>query len=551
METVIIPKEKYLELGDLTLVAGFTGKIKKHIYNIIAEYRDQKVMYGIDFETFLDDDGKEEFERFGIYTNLRRMVRNLEKRNYLLIIDHSVGPENAREAAREFVGNYLPEGAVPTHFVVNKTMESYSEMVSWNNAIREIYPDILSLTSNAALIREKDREQAVSEMKEELEAEGIPYIEIGGLLGAISQAYNNFNTGTINAVRLMEEQVLDKWSGREVLVCSSAQRENLGVIAAYLFYKHGITPQLNYGDTSTYLANLSKLLFDRNRMLVEDQINYLKNLPDVMLRFNEGFEFFTLIDKKETTCRIRLSCLDMNKGEDAPVEKFLLDLNKVSVIPLLYEYPLKGNDGQGIKPVHDGLLTVFKTLERKLGKYDSTVNVTNTFFMEHAGVKYVAHVDAIDLRLFALVYPEHNELVPVFTQMGIENVSSLYPVNVLPAYSLPVKEFINKVRNTRPDYEFTSLAVYKHNHAIGLLVSYFNNKGQHLLKVDKGVDFVTLGLWWEETYKYRIFLLKDLSQHIDLQEFRKSRFGNHLSIFGGPHPSLNEEFNVTEEFLKE
>jgi len=135
-------------------------------------------------------------------------------------------------------------------------------------------------------------------------------------------------------------------------------------------------------------------------------------------------------------------------------------------------------------------------------------------------------------------------LVMVNTDFGLDDISSLYPVNVIPGYKPHVAKALKVVHT----HKVSRVNVYKHQQALGMMISYFSSWGANPLNVDNA-DFLTVGLWAEEPYKYRTFLLKELCRFIELQELRKQ--SKHISVFGGPHPQIHESFDISEYILKE
>jgi hypothetical protein len=544
LQDIIISEEEFKSLKNEESIEGFDYSIHRHIYNIIKKYPDQTNNYLVDFESYESDTNKELYESFGILVDRTRLSRDLDARNYLLLIEPDEDDQEVLNQCEQFIKENMPAGVAPDYFVVNKSFTSYEEMVKWNNLILSAYPESLPFATNGDLKKQRSKEAGIQGIKEDLVELGLEAIDITSSLEKLAEAYDNNNSATMLKLSELEKEVLSKYTGNEVLITSSGK--HVSVVAAYLYYKHGIVSHLSFNDTVSFLNRLSLLLFNRSRMLVEDQFKYILELPDVMLRFNDGFQFLIFLNKQDMRAKVRVSYIDANLPEVSNVEQAEFDLDKIHVIPLESEYNMNDANPLLVRPEHDALLELFKILERKINKFDSTVDVTNSFLFESDGVKFVGHIDSFSLQLPGLVYPVHNELTRVYHTFNINDVSSFYPINILPGFKEFVRNAIIEVSKT--GYRVSRVKPYHHQHALGLPISYFNNRGPYLLNPE-GLNFVTLGLWWEETYKHRSFIVKRLSRIIELQEFRKR--SKYISVFGGPHPLLRESFDITEEFLQE
>lgn len=544
---VVISQEEFQALRDEETIPGFDYKIQEHIFKILKKYPNQLEPITVDFDTHLPAAQQDIYESFGIQIDSSRMVRDSSLRQYLLIVEPATDPEVVKAQCEKFISENLPLGTSPDYFVVNKSIDTYEEMVEWNSLIMDWYPDSIPLPTFGNLKREHGREENLKVMLKELDDLQVNIIDIKDDLVKLDKAYTNLNRTTLSTLKEIERSALAQYTGKELLFNSGDNRNHVGIVSAYLFYKHGIVPHLTPNDTQGFLNRLSPMMFSTQYMLAEDQLLYLQQLPDVLMRFNEGLQFLIFVDKPEFRCRVRVSYIEADDPESSDLNATEFDLSALQIIPLRYEYDMSGNDISRIRPVHDKLLGLFKILERKLNKFDSVVDVTNTFFFERNQKRCVGHIDSINLRMPALIYPVHNELSLVYNDFSLQDISSMFPVNVLPGYKEPVKKIISDVRRISK-YPVKNLKIYKHAYPIASILSYFYNKGPNLLNLED-TDFVAAGLGWYETYRYRARLLREILSEIDLQEFRKR--SNFISVFGGPHPMLREEFVITEDVLKE
>lgn len=555
MEEVSLDTFNSLSSGDDSI--GFTNKVHYHVYRFYKEFKDQRKTYKVVPPMNVDFDRSKIYERFGIHFK-DAVVIDEEAREYVVIIDPLKGSANLENHVQEFVNQYLPEDAVPTFFVIDKVLESYEEFAFWVERVREVFPQIYPLADYSHLVLQKSREQDISGMVAEAALLGYSHYMIDDLIESIAKEFRQVNSLTLNLVKRAEEVILEEYKkSTNLILMYSGPRENEGIVScfcAYMFYKHKINSHLYPTLTLTYLGNVSYLLFDRARMLAEDQINFLRNLPDVACKFSPdlALAYGVYLETGAMDCRVRVAYADYDNLDSASVERATMRIKDIALIPLDYEVGISVRNLSSFRENHDKFLEALIKFEA-ICESPKLLNVTNVFFMEINGKKKIAHIEEITLDLPAVLYPLNKELVKTKVNLTLEDISTLYPVNVLGGYKNAFGPFILEVQNAYKKAVGTSKGLkvkfYEHNHALGLIIHHFNNSGPKLLNIQEVKDFITLGLWWEETYRFRTSLASRISKYMDVKKSR--HYSKFFSIFGGPFPLFGEELVLREEFLKE
>lgn len=535
---VSIESSKFSDLSLKKTFSGFLSNVQAHIYNVISEYPNQKVWYEIDGLPVMDETSRRLYESFGLFVDSTAMSRSLDKRNYLLIVDPNVS--DLEEYCRKFVQVYLP--ADPTYFVVNKEMTSYSEMVSWNNKVMELYPNILPLAEYPRLKEEYFKQGRVEEREKELTAIGKIPLNISAYAKEISDAVDSGNYITMSKILEVEKKIRPKLKKDVVLVSDNDSSDADSLLASYLFYKYEVPSHFNELGTKKMMSHLSTLMFDRNRMLVEDQFKYVHGLPDLMLMMNNDMQFLVVLLKGEMKSRVTIGYIPAEG--DGTFLRMETDSRELEIVSMKDEFPFK--DKGTLSYDHGRLLDILRKLDEKVKIHDTTCNVTNSFFFEKDGTKYIAKIENWDLQLPVILVPVNHKLARTKMTLGLDSISSLYTVNLLPGFESYVTNYFREW--SARGFSVKKWKIDKVNNPLGLFMMSYSHRGPNILSWENYFDFYTAGLWWVEPVKYRLFLVKEMSKDLDILKFRKK--SDFLSAFGGPHPSLRNDFVITEEFMK-
>lgn len=557
MNIVKVPQNVFTDIRSEQRMKGFGNKVYQNIYSFFKKYPDQRPLYKIEPSLKVGFDEESIYSKFGIILE-DSLVTEVENREYLVIIDPleaSIGLEKYLES---WISKNLPEDSIPTYFVIDKELETYEEFYFWVEEIRKIYPNIYPLSDYSNLVKKRAREKGMDGMIADAVSLGYFPLFIDKEIESIVSEFRYLNANTLSKIKEAEDKILSEYKkNKNIILMYSGSYENIGSVAAfcaYMFYKYRINSHLDYSTTRLYLGNLSSLLFDRSRMLVEDQLKFLKSLPNVAVMFNEDYtlSYVTYLDTQAMDCKVSLVYADYSNLDSAKPYRVKMDLDDIVFIPLDYEVGLSVRNLTKFRENHDEFFNNLVKFEN-ICESSKLMDVTNTFFMEVNGKKRIAHVEGIELSIPSVLFPTNKELTKTGITLTLNDLNRLYPINVLGGYKhsfadaiLEIKKAYYKVAGTDKGINFK---FYKHEREMGLLLKYYNNSGPNLLNISEFKDYVTLGLWWEETHKYRVGLSKIISKYLDP---KKSRYYNKFfSIFGGPFALFGDELVLREEFLKE
>lgn len=545
---------QYTPTNNLT----FSNKTNEAIYTLIRAIGSQKELQHWEDRPDISETSKKMLMRFGIIIGNPEVV-DLSDRSYLLTVEAD-WLDDLENHCINYVANFLPEDAVPTHYAINKFISSYDELRVWDTRLKEIYPRIQSLVDYTHLTESNARQNRLDTLIQAAESVGLKPFFLDKYMGDLLEEFKTSNRRTLDKFKELEDAVLDfrKDNPNLVLMCEGPVPDHTSAVCAYLFYKYRIPNNLPAGThTGLYLDKVSDLLFNKNRMLVEEQLAYLKDLPRVGVSFaaQQRLSFLVLIEKYNMECKVLIRYMDI----EAPstLIKAELNLSEIAIIPWKYEYRIDTTDVSTFRAEHDKIMKLFITFESLDSKTAKTLDMTNTCLLQIDGEKKLAVVEDISLKLPCVYTPIHNSLGKFSKVLGLSDISRVLPIDVLPGYkehlAKPLSSIITAFEKSTPG---KGLAIqkeiakfYKHDHAYGTILSEFGNAGHRLLGFSGVDDFVTIGLWWNETYRYRVALGKLLSPYLDIKASRK--YTGFFSIFGGPLPMFGDLLDIREEVLKE
>jgi hypothetical protein len=530
-----------------------------HIYSILKKYPDQRNFYMVDSSEAMDSSIKELYARFGIiigHTN----VLDLEKRNYILILSPEAETIGIPEYCETFAQDYLPEGAVPQYYIIELEIDTFEEMNAWNERVTSVYPGISTMASYSDLVKENSRGQRFEEMIADVKALGLEAFVIDPHVDRISTAFKQDNKRTIDVFVSVESELARhcKENPKTILMYNGTHTSIAATLCAFMFYKYSVNSHLSPSATKLYLSYVSDLYSNPYLMLAEEHIEYLRKLPDVATSFDDGnnMEYFVYLEKAAMDCRVTIACVDADDISGSEVEKYDLSLQDLIIIPLYHEVDLTTTNITYFRDNHDTLLKMFSKFEDRYPTAKRLMDVTNTLFIEHNGKKKLAHIEDIQMKLPAVFMPVNSSLPKFSKELDTTAIRSIYPLNIFAGYKEVMGPYVAEVQKAYQQAmgqtgQRVSITMnfFKHNHALGLAIRSFNNWSSYILDVYRVPDFVTLGLWWDETYRYRVSITRTLGRYLDAKKSRK--YTTFFSIFGGPFISFYPTLEIREEYLKE
>lgn len=562
-EQSLVPSSTSHELDIQTRQLIFSNNVKEAIFHIISAFPDQKQLIRWDDVPTINKEQRRILASFGIIIGNPDVV-DLSDRNYLLIVDPNWGMDLELNI-QKFVQAYLPPETEPTHYVINGTIDSYESFLMWLNRMQSLYPGIQALTDESRFVEQNLRSSYVEEMYEEARSNGFTPYTITPKLAEIANEYRLSNSKTLRLLRELEEDILAfRKANPNTILMSSGDAEGsssssgfTGVVAAYIFYKHGIPCHLPKPHTSLYLTQLAHLYFDPDRMLFEEQVNYFKSLPSVAICFDQSQShlFFVYVNREMINCKFLVSYMDIENPRE--LHRAEMNLHQMTIIPLADEYDLDTPNPSLFRINHDKLLQLYvKYTDLRKDMGSSMLDVTNTCLLEIDGRKKLAYIENAELNVPCVFTPVGTNLPRFNKNMGVHELRRLLPINCLPGYKQTLgrymKEVIGILNRNYPEQAAMlqrNMAVFPRNpkRALGGLVDGFYNYGPNVINISDVNDYLTIGLWWGETYTYRVGFAKRLYPMLKINETRK--FNSFFSIFGGPVPFFMDPLEFREEVL--
>ena len=556
MQIIELDRDEFMKYrGKSGISSAFSESITEHIYSFYKANPNQKVFYRVR-NTGIPSIYVSTYERFGFILEDRMTLENVD-REYLLIIDPY---EYNEEYIKKFCQENFPEEVSPTCFVVDKVFKDYSEFVFWTNTLESIFPNIYSLADYSKMKRSLASSQTLDERKRELYDLGLSPLDISSLIDKICADFRDGNVRTVRTLNEVERDIYLEYMAnpKSVLLYEGPNTVLAGVFCAYMFYKYDICSHLDNTATKSFVSALSDLMFDPNRMLVEDQINYLKSLPEIAVMFDPEFNFssFVYLDKSKMSCNVKLFYVDVDSVEFGDCHSAEFDIKSLPIIPIKYEYDLTTQDISQFRKVHDKLFDLISVFENRYDRNQKLFDLTNIVFVEINGTKCIAYVEDMTLNLPVVITPIGVNLPRVESILNLSDVKGLFPINIFADFNKVLTPYVKDILIAKQSIKGSPVSprdirakFYKHNHPFGVLLFNFNSVGDSLINIQGYNDYLTLGLWWKEAYIYRTGLAAALSRYISLKDHRK--FNKFFSVFGGPFPLFEDLLLIREEFLKD
>lgn len=555
MDNQLSIREEF-QIANVEKVIHFNRDIDRVIFEFRKLFPDQHELSKVPDRPDMSRELKDICAEFGIIVGNRTVIDSSNIK-YLLIVDPS-WEDNLEEMCEDFVAQNIPAPNSPTYYIIDKELNSLEEVSKWQSRLWEIYPDIQSLASYSRLVKAEGHLSRAKAKSDEAEALGYYPVFISDLLDPMIKEFETRNVETLAEFQKLEAAILEEKRKHPNLILMSGftNLRYVPKITAYMYYKHDIPCHLDSRVTVDHLSNVSRLQFSTYHMLVEEQIEYLRNLPRVAITFDSmlHYGFFVFLEKSRMECKFRLSYIDVESIKLSDVVKTEIHLDDLSVIPWDFEYDLKTKDLRSFREAHDKVLGLFRKFEKKLPARAKLLTMNNTFLLEIDGKKKLALVEGIDLRLPAVLTPLSEEMERSDTVLNLDFLPKLYPMSVLPDFKKELgphmMQLISVLKKTESNIDMKNIGAFpKVGRPLGFIIKEFNNYQYLKLGVSKVTDYMTLGLWWREIEMYNRVLTEKLFPHLDAKASRN--YGAFFSIFGGPFPLFPDILLLREEFLKE
>lgn len=535
---------------------NFSSSPANLIYKAISSMQDQRGYYEFPEPPAgaLREDQRAFYESFGIVFGKSKLALDNSKRNYLIIVQ----PEwysNLEEMCEDYCLNvaHIPEDKAPTHYIIDKQIDTLEEARFWMAAMKSIYPDIVPLEDYTWMKEEETNLMGKKSLVEEVTSLGYTPFFLDDLLDPIVEEYQTNNSRTLQLIREAEAKILEASKhSKIILMAGDSHPLRAASFAAYMYAQHRIPSHFSLYSEREYRSTLSTLLFNRNSLLVEDQINYIKQLPRVMITNSSdtNLSYFVFLEKSKMSCDVRVTYMDIESSQ-SNLEFKTISIWDLFIIPWKDEFDIQTKEISIFKEEHDRIMDLFRKFEERQRPGAPMLTMTNTALMMINGRKVLALVEGFDLRLPALFIPLDNSLSKFRGTITLDNLHRFFPIDIYADYQRVLAPYIKSIAETlkAEGSSPTGLASFhRHNYYFGHFIYQYNNDRKEL-NLSSVNDFIMIGLWWKETLVYKLNLSKVLEKHMDTKRMR--HFNDFFSIFGGPVPFLSRSLELREEYLKE
>ena len=531
--------ENFEKITNASTDIGINDKLfTSKIYKWLLKHPNQKEEYFIEGKQYPSNTASE-YAKFGI--ELKGNQSNIkEDREYVLIL-YSVHPENIEQDILNFCEAYLPKDVIPTWYVVaNKKYKSVEELERDKKYINSVFPTCQQLLDYKDIRDERYNKEIMEEYKNSYRELGVTdFIEISSYMEVLERLVSGINNGTGKEFKKVLHQLVDvfKQHPSAVLYYTGDNAQLYMIVAATLKYFFNIECITSDQSTTNMLSMYSELVYNSNTMLVEEQINYLRNFPTLSFRKND-YEFMVFIANKREGI-LRLQCCPVDNIFKTNVSDVELDMSNIKIVPLLNIFDLASNDPNVLKEEHQKLLNMLMKFEDCLDVKKDILNLTNTVFFEFNGSLNIGYLEHTEYKVSGVAVPfsgisKHREY-----SIDLQHVNSLLPLTMLTDWKaiagqlsgiyqqLGIKEMVNPAR---------------HNHLTGLIYKYYCYNSYNNMSGLGWDDFITIGLYWKESIVHRTLLNTKLQRYLPKKVLRTKH--SYISAFGGYHPLLEGQVMV-------
>lgn len=494
------------------------------VYNDVVSFyienRDQKTIYTLDnVDTFLDINLKNELDKFGIGSDEFVSSRN----NYLLLVDPEKGLE---EAVREFI-NTTPDDAVPTHVVV--LTDDVVTISKFCEEVRLIYPKI-AVTQTT--VSDQTSNELISFLAKEIGTSPNNLFDISDYCIKLNNLAENSPRYLDEFNKVIEE--IQRNANNKIIVTTDYKKSTdiFNKIVAEMYLRFGDTPNevFCYAPShcqETIQIYIMRSLFDIDTHLVEETVEYFKQLPSVLIS-REDFGFAYHLVSKNKTLKLECTYCKVDETEQGNSINDSFNLMDIEIESLSDYYDLDTVDG--CKDLKELIVKLNNLLDFK----GDLITACNLIFFCKDGVHYCGVVDNLDFKVkvktvvegFGTVVRtlEYKDLVKCYPvglyldgKMTVSSVLSIFEIKIRAESLIPFRcrrnmsSILNTILITNDSYsdesgiKLSTVGLYCKNSYIirtGFYVNFFDTIGASSTKFQldcfggltfKLVDRVNLG----------------------------------------------------------
>lgn len=430
--------QEFLEVISYENSHGFAYKYLSFVSSIWSHYLDQNkyILVNCTHEEFASIEDQTIVQSAPALFNFGIGFVTLDSapsdRRYLLVIPSSVNENNLAEFCEKFCTNYLPEGVTPQYFILERNISTVEERDYWFKKVAEVFPFCTSLNSYAYLLEEQTQGRRSDKIVQELEDAKIELMMIDDYVKPLLYGEDNIERSTNVAmvwptVMSVTVKIVKEYRERSKSAAAKGKRLFVALrdssnssfvsLMAYLFYKYNVPSYFeDFGATSVYLKGISSLCFNPSKMLMEDQILFVKEFPDITIARTDNSDYVALTLNRDYENRgwlegsikvraARFSKIDQDFDEYID-ETF--DINEIKVLKLQDYFKslissdmseirqessvLRSKQGRLLKLLCDISDSLERDLEIIGSSEKSIVDLTKILMFEYYGDIYFSYV---------------------------------------------------------------------------------------------------------------------------------------------------------------
>ena len=487
---------------------------EEQVIKFIFKTRNQVDFYLLTDIDFIEDSLKDILLKYGICTS----KYDLQRSRRVLFIDPS----------KDFItqiNEQLVDGVDDfTNLVVlTDDNEVVKETLS---KVKEVYPEIASLQFTYS---SEDYDSIMSSLKETLGTDRLydikDYCEALSGLDELSAEYIDYFNKSVYEIHQSNPNGF-------IYVNSNSKYDRIAEsIFGELYLQYGEQFYVPTSRVNRMISLITNNLCDKDKMLVEDFVNYFNNHPRYMInkavRIIDGYSFVIM---DQGTLSLSINYFPANQLDSLEniysLESKVFSSSEIDVLPLSKVFELNDNS----KKVKD----VINLFYKKVNNSKNIVSVIDLVYFVKDGQEYIGYLNKFSINI---PYIKYSELGAEKLVMDYRDFSHLIPVTVFLDGPMLCKESL-KMYFPQCKYKKSYVDIPKSRYpGISILGSSYrlNNRWNEL----ETISPLTIGIGCNLCYKFRLAFYKELKNILGLQKVREL-----ADIYGGFNPVFTKSINL-------
>lgn len=527
---------------------AFNSAIHKVIYNWYKYNKDQRNLVPVEGLNYnYNNDEIKELNRFGIVD--AETPGGVVSRETLIFLSLEELP-NFDIVLKKFCKDNLPNGELPSYYILEDTVETLDEYTDINDIVTEDAPGIRILNPPTHLLKAKTDKAVLEELISKHRNWGFTnFVDITSDIESIEHAFDTDNIDTIKRFNGAIDKIVSQATPKTVFY-STIENMCYVNVAAHLNYFYGITCMFKNLGGKFRLA-LGNLCYSPTRMMADDKLKYLQSFPTFTMKATDYSSYIAVTIARKV--KVTVTMCDCEKLETGEVIVQDLDLDDPQLellsIEELYNFRVGDNERAKLKSENERLKQLYIKFHRRLEGVTIPPNPCNTVFAKHkgTGVTYLCYIGSdehINFSTQTLVMDMGLQFISKY-EIRLSEVSSWIPLELCSDYHRYSKFAADKLLPVlKKDIRENEVRARLETKPItSLFRGFYMNRSNKTISGAKLSDFIEACLNCEDSVKFRIANGQSILEKLSIGEELQAK----LNCFSCHDIILDEVIKVSEK----